>query len=98
MTTTEQVLALLDQYNWIRDKNQHGDLQPSWTKMVTTGPTDPVEQNRPWKLQFSVTTGGLRVYISADAINSIQLNETVGPVDPLYHDFDSLTARLEQLQ
>lgn len=96
---TEQVIALLNQYGWVEERdNGRGEPTNIWTKTTTTVPVDPIEQNRPWQLQFTVTTGGLHVYIYADAINSIQLNETVGPRDPLYHDIDSLTARLIQLQ
>lgn len=106
MTLTEQILQLLNQYGWTEvPTNVFTDTSTGiWTKNVTTGPSDPKERNRPWFLQFNITapflsySERLTVYISAPAINSQALNETVGPVDPLYHDIDSLTARLTQLQ
>lgn len=99
MTLREQVLALLATYGWveINDKEQ-GLPTGKWKKQTTTVPPLLSEQNRLWLLQFTIKTSGLTVYLEAPAINSLALNETVGPVDPLYHDITSLTARLIQLQ
>lgn len=95
----QEVLTLLDQYGWVEQtNNEEGAVTGIWQKQTTTVPPVPQDRNRLWQLQFVIKTSGLTVYISAPAINSLALNETVGPVDPLYHDIDSLTARLQQLQ
>lgn len=94
-----EVLALLATYGWVeQDDNMQGAPTGIWQKWTTNVPPIPQEQYRLWLLQFVIKTSGLTVYIEAPAINSLKLNETVGPVDPLYHDIDSLTARLIQLQ
>jgi hypothetical protein len=97
MSTTDTVLALLSTYGWVEGIATEGRVPGIWEKFVTTGPLFSYEQNRPWYLQFSVGAQ-LTVYITAPATSTSKISEPVGVVDPLYHDIDSLTARLIELQ
>ena len=83
----EQAIALLEQYGWVEETdNQQGAVTGKWIKIA---------QNRTWEAQVTTTTRGLTVYIASQAVSAI---ETIGPVDPLYHDLATLEERLIELQ